>query len=157
MVVYVFVQTLTKVTSMNIRKTCTSWLQGVLLLPLLPFLLWCSDDGRKNTRTLTPWWIADCVLQVLRSRLITTRYDISIWYDMIRYDTIWYDTIWYSIIYFQEFKGAASRVARAWARESVWLWKQWLLPSGYQEEWGDSCVLLVGRGLPIVKFIIQRQ
>ena len=26
------------------NKTCTSWLQDVLLLLLLSFLLWCSDD-----------------------------------------------------------------------------------------------------------------
>ena len=34
------------------KKTCTLWLQDVLLL--LSFLLWCSDDRRKNTRTRTP-------------------------------------------------------------------------------------------------------
>ena len=52
------------------ERTCDSWLQDVLLL-LLSFLLWCSDDRRKNTRTGTPWCIADRLLQVLRSRLIT--------------------------------------------------------------------------------------
>ena len=54
------------------KKICESWLQNVLLL--LSFLLWCSDDRRKNTRTGTPWCIADWLLQVLRSRLITTNY-----------------------------------------------------------------------------------
>ena len=54
------------------EKTCESWLQDVLLL--LSFLLWCSDDRQKNTRTGTPWCIADWLLQVLRSRLITTNY-----------------------------------------------------------------------------------
>ena len=54
------------------KKTCESWLQDVLRL--LSFLLWCSDDRRKNTRTGTPWCIADWLLQVLRSRLITTNY-----------------------------------------------------------------------------------
>ena len=53
------------------EKTCESWLQDVLLLS---FLLWCSDDRRKKTRTGTPWCIADWLLQVLRSRLITTNY-----------------------------------------------------------------------------------
>ena len=33
-------------------KTCDLWLQDVLLL--LSFMLWCSDDRRKNTRTGTP-------------------------------------------------------------------------------------------------------
>ena len=55
----------------TMRKPCKSWLQDVLLLS---FLLWCSDDRRKNTRTGTPWCIADWLLQVLRSRLITTNY-----------------------------------------------------------------------------------
>ena len=61
-------------------KTFTSWLQDVLLL-LLSFLLWCSDDRRKNTRTRTPWCIADCLLQVLRSRLITTNYYYTVWVE----------------------------------------------------------------------------
>ena len=55
-----------------IKKTCESWLQDVLLL--LSFLLWCPDDRRKNTRTGTPWCIADWLLQVLRSRHIATNY-----------------------------------------------------------------------------------
>ena len=54
------------------EKRCELWLQDVLLL--LSFLLWCSDDRRKNTRTGTPWCIADWLLQVLRSRLIKTNY-----------------------------------------------------------------------------------
>ena len=56
----------------TMRKTCESWLQDVLLL--LSFLLWCSDNRRRNTRTGAPWCIADWLLQVLRSRLITTNY-----------------------------------------------------------------------------------
>ena len=56
------------------EKTCESWLQDGLLLLLLSFLLWCSDDWRKNTRTGTPWCIAEWLLQVLRSRLITTNF-----------------------------------------------------------------------------------
>ena len=39
-------RTLRKVTSTNMRKTCTLWLQYVLLL-LLSFLRWFSDDRRK--------------------------------------------------------------------------------------------------------------
>ena len=50
------------------EETYESWLQHVLLL--LSFLLWFSDDRRKNTRTGTPWCIADWLLQVLRSRLL---------------------------------------------------------------------------------------
>ena len=48
--------------------------QDVLLLLLLSFLLWFFDDRRYNTRTRTPRCIADCPLQVLRSRPVTNDY-----------------------------------------------------------------------------------
>ena len=38
----------------RILKKCTWSPQDVLLLLLLSFLLWCSDNRRKNTRTRTP-------------------------------------------------------------------------------------------------------
>ena len=66
-------RTLRKVTSTNMRKNMYVVTPSCAVV-LLPFLLWCSDDRRTNTRTRTPWCIADCLVQVLRSRLITTNY-----------------------------------------------------------------------------------
>ena len=67
-------RTLRKVTSTNRRKNMYVVTPRCAAAAAVVSAVWCSDDRQKNTRTRTPWCIADCLLQVLRSRRITTNY-----------------------------------------------------------------------------------